>query len=578
MSAGAPAGGLRRAAPIAGVVLLALFAYGNSLSGPLVFDDLRNIRDNAAIRDLSTFLGPVGYRLYPNRFVGYLTFALNHAVGGNRPAGYHAVNLAIHLANALLVYALAMLATAAPALSRSRAAPLRRPLAFTAAALFATHPLGTQAVTYVVQRLTSLATMFYLASAVLYLSWRLRREESGRGGALRYLGVLALSLLAVRTKEIAFTLPLALVLLEWTLFPGGGFRRLLPVVPVGLVALLIPLTLVDFSAAGAATAGSAEGITRLKTDLGRLDYLRTQAVVVVEYLRLLAWPSGQSLDHDVAVQRSLAPRVLAGAGFLSGLAILAVALSRRAAPGAGRRPLDPAWRLVSLGLGWFLLTVLVESSVIPIVDLMYEHRAYLPSVGILLAFSALLALAAQRVAPAGAARVVTLAGLALALVLASLTLARNAVWQSEVALWADAASKAPAKMRPHLNLGSALVAARRLDEGVAALRRAVELDPSAAPARLALGTALHRTGRLAEAEASYREALRLAPGDPQARFNLAELLWSQGRRSEAVPLYREFLERAGPAESALRGVANARLASAGAAGGSPSLPEGRPAR
>jgi tetratricopeptide (TPR) repeat protein len=233
---------------------------------------------------------------------------------------------------------------------------------------------------------------------------------------------------------------------------------------------------------------------------------------------------------------------------------------------------------VALGIAWFLVTVLVESSVIPIVDLMYEHRAYLPSVGILVAASTALALAVQRLAPASAGRVLSLTGLGVALVLASATLARNAVWQSDVVLWADAASKAPAKFRTHLNLGSALVAAGRLDEGAAVLRRAVELDPSSATARVALGAAQHRAGRAAEAEASYREALRLAPDAAQARFNLAELLWSRGRRAEAVPLYRQFLERTGPAESAVRGVASARLAAAGAAGGTPPLPEEPPAR
>ncbi len=577
MSAGdAGSAALRRALPVLALVLLTLFAYSNSLGGPFVFDDFHNIRDNAAIRDLGSFLGPAGYRLQPNRFVGFATFALNHAVGGLRPAGYHAVNLAIHVTNALLVFALVLLALRAPALSTSRLVPLGTPLAFTAAAIFATHPLGTQAVTYVVQRLTSLATLFYLASVTLYLAWRLRREATGRGGALRYLGVLVLALLALRTKEIAFTLPAVLVLVELTLFPGAGWRRFLAVVPVAALALLVPLSLVDLHSAPLASLGAAEGVTRLKTGMGRLDYLRTQVVVVVEYLRLLAWPTGQSLDHDVPLERSfLAPHVLLRAALLLGLAALATALALRSAPGSRSRPLDPAWRLVALGIAWFLVTVLVESSVIPIVDLMYEHRAYLPSVGALVAASTTLALALQRLAPASAGRVLSLTGLGMALLLASATLARNAVWQSDVALWADAASKAPGKFRTVLNLGSALVAAGRLDEGAAVLRRAVELDPSSGTARVALGAALHRAGRAAEAEASYREALRLAPDDAQARFNLAELLWSQGRRAEAVPLYRQFLERTGPAESAVRGVAKARLGAAGAAGGSPPLPEER---
>ncbi|MGA8890355.1 MAG: hypothetical protein WB493_02215, partial [Anaeromyxobacteraceae bacterium] len=301
----------------AAVVLLGLAAYANSLHGAFVFDDLEQIVENPALRDLGSFLGPAGYRFLPNRFVGYVTFAMNHAVGGLDPVGWHVVNLAIHLANALLVWAFVRLAFRSPHLRGSALAPSADAVAFVAAALFVAHPLATQAVSYVVQRLTSLAALFYLAAVVLYLRWRLGTGR--RAGVALYAAVLVSALLAMRTKEIAFTLPVALALVEWALLDGGR-RRWLAILPVVLVALLIPLTLVDLGKPASGVFASADASTRVMAPAGRMDYLRTQAVVVASYLRLLALPVGQTVDHEVAIRRSwLAPDVAGSTLLLAAL-------------------------------------------------------------------------------------------------------------------------------------------------------------------------------------------------------------------------------------------------------------------
>jgi tetratricopeptide (TPR) repeat protein len=366
----------------------------------------------------------------------------------------------------------------------------------------------------------------------------------------------------VRTKEFTVTLPAAILLVEVLLFPPAGWRRFLPVLPVAAIALLVPASQLRLTPTGPSLVARAAEASRLQSTVDRIDYLRTQAVVVVKYLLLLVYPSGQNLDHDVALERSwLAPRVLASAGVLVALLALAVWLARRSAPGPGRRPLDPAYRVVSLGIGWFLLTNLVESSVIPIADLMYEHRVYLPSVGAFLAAATLLGLLLARWAPARTVRALVLVGTALALTLAAVTLRRNAVWESDVTLWADSASKSPGKFRPHLNLGSALVKEKRFEEGEAILRRAIEIDPGQPTAHTALGALFHRTGRLAAAEAEYRAALDLSATDFQALFNLGELLWGSGRRAEAGVIYSRYLEIAGEVRTRARDVAASRVQS-----------------
>jgi hypothetical protein len=286
---------------VAVVLLLGILAYSNSLHGEFIFDDLEQLSTNPAIRDLPSFLGPSGYRMLPNRYVAYASFALNHQLGGYAPFGWHVANLAIHLANAMLVWAFVQLAFRSPRLRTSALAPSSGAIAFTSAALFVTHPLATQAVSYVVQRITSLAILFYLLAVVLYLAWRVRQGPRGR--VALYAGVIVSSLLAIRTKEIAFTLPLALALVEWA-FLEGNRRRWLPILPVAALSLLIPLSLVDLGKPAGELLASADTMTRVQADLSRTDYLRTQSVVVARYLGMLALPVGQSLDHDVTTRTS----------------------------------------------------------------------------------------------------------------------------------------------------------------------------------------------------------------------------------------------------------------------------------
>jgi Tfp pilus assembly protein PilF len=569
-SPASPAGQLRGVlvrwawlAPVLGILVLGLFAYGNSLHGEFAFDDREQVRDNLVLRDLGAFLSPNGYRLYQSRFVGYATFALNYRLGGLDVFGYHLTNLIIHLLASLLVYRLVQLAFRTPLVRDSPLAHNARGVSFVAAALFATHPLGTQAVTYIVQRLTSLAALFYLLAVVLYLTWRLAEKSPGPRGwrrALLYAGVLLGSLLAVRTKEIAFTLPAALVLAELLFFPASGFRRWLPVVPVGAIALLIPSSWVDFRGPIADVAASADRVTRLLTPVSRLDYLKTQAVVVCEYLRLLVWPSGQNLDHDFPVYTSASePRVLFSLLVLCSLAALAIWLTRRTTPRPGHPSLDPAFRVVAFGIGWFFVALAVESSLIPIVDVIYEHRAYLPSVGLFAAAATLLGLLFLWVAPESARRATVLAGVALALVLGSVTMQRNAVWATAVTLWSDVVEKSPGKYRPHLNLGESFDAIRKYDDAELEFRRAIDIDPRSIRARTSLATVLQKSGRARDAEAEYRVVLRLDPDHFPAIFNLAELLWSSGRRDEAAAFYQRYLELSPAGSGSGRTIATARV-------------------
>jgi len=196
----AAARGSRRWIGIAGVLLLGALAYSSSLRGEFAFDDLPQIVQNPAIRDLGSFVGPGSRGILPNRYVAYLTFAMSYQAGGLDPFGWHLANLAIHLTSAVLVWTLVRLAFRTPRLRSSKLAPSSGAIAFAAAALFVAHPLATQAVSYVVQRITSLTTLFYLLARDLSAD----RARVILGDLLRFLAVAGID---QETVEEALELP-----------------------------------------------------------------------------------------------------------------------------------------------------------------------------------------------------------------------------------------------------------------------------------------------------------------------------------------------------------------------------------
>lgn len=522
------------------VALLGVLAYANAFHASFHFDD-GTFTDNPALRDLGAYLGG-GWRGWPTRAVAYLTFALDYRIAGYDVRWYHAVNLAIHLVNAGLVYALVRTAFGTPRLAASVLAPVAPAIAFVAAALFVAHPIQTEAVTYVVQRLASLATTFYVLAVLSWARWRLAGgdERARVRGAAWYATALVAAVAAMETKEIAFTLPAAIALWELSFHGRPDRVRLAAFVPVAATSLIIPLALLGTAEPIGHLLSEARQVTSVQTHMPRADYLTTQLVVVSKYLRLVAWPAGQDVDHDQAVYRSLAdPTVLACLSLLVALAALAAELHRRSSPSRGARAVDPAFRLVSFGIAWFFVAISVESSVIPIADVMFEHRVYLPSVGLFAAIATAGAFAARRLAGARAARATVAGGLAVASALAVVTLARNEVWATDVTLWSDAAAKSPAKARPHYNLGLALAAAHREREAIPELLADVRIDPGHAPAYEDLALAYEATGRADEAERWLLADVRLAPGRAEAHAALGELYLETGRAADAVdPLER----------------------------------------
>ena len=542
------------------ILAAGLAAYANGFTGAFQFDDLSSIVQNPHIRNLDL----AGYwNAFGLRIVGYLTFALNYRIGELDPTGYHAANIAIHLGCSLALFALCklLLSRAGELGCSPLSARASFAAAFTAALIFAVHPAGTQAVTYIVQRLASLSALFYLLSLLSYSLGRMRRI-SGLGNSWKYLlAAFVFAALAMLTKQNAFTLPASLLLLELMFFRqalGAKARGRSPLVAAGIL-LFLALPVACFIATGASLDELSE-LTRETDLLSRKEYILTQLSVVGTYLRLVVFPVGQRLDYAVAISGDLFEgRAIFFAILHAGIIAFALASIRRR-------------RAVSFGILFFYVALAVESGPIPIRDLCVEHRMYLPSAGILLALSALAWEGQERLnIPT---RAMWAAVAAIAIVLGIATHMRNEVWKTPERLWQEVLRYDPQSWRANYNLGKAFEAAGDLkaarehylasielwpttwaynnlgnvflragktDDAIAAYRKAIVRDYGFAPTHANLAVALEIEGKFEEARRANLDALKLDAGLAAARYNLGRLAMVEGDLPSAERELREAI-------------------------------------
>jgi tetratricopeptide (TPR) repeat protein len=523
------AAGSERSRWIDAVLLTAatLLVYAGIYNCPFMFDDYVEIVERSG-----ESLGAI-VRANPTRAFSYLTFWMNQALGGSL-AGYHAVNVALHAVNALLVLGILRVAR------RLRAPELPGWAPLAGALLWALHPLQTNAVTYLSQRIASLAALCVFGATFCYLRAREARLSDVTSGARRcagwYTGAFFFACLAAVSKENTAPLPVVLALGEWLLVGsaapegiGGRARLLAPfLITPTLLALRVHLVQVQVAAevarhewglgpTGHGYLGNYQG-WNFPT---RKEYLLTEPGVLWRYLRLWLLPINQVFDPLVIpVTRVTDPRAFVPASGLVALAALALAQARR-------RP------LVAFGVLWFFVTLAVESSIFPIADFMLEHRMLLPSGGLTIAALGLASPALVRHRRAGA-----LIAACLAIALGALTVARNRVWRDPIVFWSDNVSKAPGKLRGWLNLSDGYVRAGRFDLAEEALVRANEVFDRSPEVHSDLGAVRLRMGKMGAAEASLRRALKLNPLEAAAHYNLGTLLARTGRQAQAELEFR----------------------------------------
>lgn len=506
------------------IAFLCFVAYSNSFEGYFHFDDEFYITKNKIIKEPRYFLNPSDasdltqlweYHTLNMRYMGMLSFAINNYIHGTDVTGYHIVNFAIHLANAFLIYWLITATCMSPEI-RGRCTCIRPGLvAFFSALAFACHPIQTQAVSYLSQRFASLATLFWLSSVLLYGRSRLTAGTTLR--IILYFAALTTSVCAMKTKEISFTMPVVIIIYELLFFRGNAKKRFILLAPFVLIMLIIPLNLVlnheDFDD----IALSISEATRAQSEISRWEYFVTQTRVIPTYVRLLLLPVNQNLDYDYPLFSSMfGPSVLPYFLLMAALTFCIGILCLKTRDGNVRRE----FCLISFGFSWFIISLLVESSIIPTRDLIFEHRLYLPSAGAIMAMVVSAFVIGSGLRHGWRRKLFVGVMAVIVMLMLPATHMRNEIWKDETSLWEDVVRKSPNKPRGFVNLGKAYLEDGRLDSAISCLHTSLMLDPENAFAHNTLGLAYVQLNEIETGKIYYREALRLDPDYEEAMFNL----------------------------------------------------------
>ncbi|MBI4691015.1 MAG: tetratricopeptide repeat protein [Nitrospirae bacterium] len=476
-------------------------------------------------------------------------------------------------------------------------------IALFSALIFVSHPIQTETVTYIVQRFASLATFFYLLSLVMYIKFRIhdtkKMHDAGytiydkenhtscimnrescivsRASCIMYLASLFSAVLAMKTKEIAFTLPIVITLYEFIFFTDSRFRRILYLIPLLLSMLIIPLNFIGINNLASDFVGTGQ------TTMATWNYLFTQFRVIATYMRLFLLPVNQNLFYDYPLYNSfLEPAVILSLLFLlsifslgtylwvKGFKFLSTGKSPKrqrfqslkvlsAGESPGRQVSEESnnqlstikllnFKLISFGIFWFFIALSVESSIIPRNDFILEHRLYLPSIGLIIAFSTAIFYFASRITHyASQTRLLSLISrlsvpllLATAVIILSIaTYQRNTVWQTEVSLWEDTVSKSPKKAQANFALGNAYHSIGHEDKAIVSYRIAIKSNPYYIAAYKNLAISYISQGLFDEAIEQFQTAMRFMPKDNMdIYYNLGIAYHFKGAIDKAIDYYK----------------------------------------
>lgn len=524
------------------LLLTLLLVYSNSFQGEWHFDDFHNIVNNPCVH-------AQGLNDLPESFYGltceaedrkisrplvYASFSLNYLFGGTNVIGYHVVNFVIHFAAAFTLFLLIRVTLTLPTM-KGRYAAIAYPVALLSAFLWATSPLHVHAVTIIVQRMASMAGLFYVASIYFYAGAR----STGQGWrkTILYVSFGVSALAAFATKENTAVLPIAVLLYDLFFIQGlsaVSVKRTLKwtALPIAVV-IALGLIYTDFSL----QRGTYEAGVRPFTPWERF---LTQGRVLFFYVSLLLYPipSRLTLLHDIDISRSLIDpwtTLAAIAGIILSLS-LAILKARQ-------------YPLLSFAILFFFLNHLVEGTIIPL-ELIFEHRNYIPSMFFFVPIAVGMVNVLHYFSYSRKFQLFMAGGFALLLAFQGhATFERNEVVRSDVHLWLDNVQKSPHLSRPRINLGKHYYEAGMYEQAVREFEIAEELNRDTNLRQIGLASYglglyyLNQARDIDRAERQFIKALERFPGHPAAIVGLATVHLKRGDIEKAWALMKEHAPR-----------------------------------
>lgn len=513
------------------VVTAGIIVYSNSFSGVFLFDDYKTIIGVSSIRHV--FPWALTWRCITD-----LTFKLTYAIGGWNVAYYHAGNILIHILASLVLYGIVRRTLLMPAFFQKceHAAPW---LAFFTAVIWVVHPLQTESVTYLCQRYESMMGFFLLLTLYCFIRGI---ESDSRYKRLWHDLSLAACILGMGTKEVMVTAPVIVLLYDY-FYVAGSVKEIIHLrwrfhlamfCSLGVLFMTIFRTYLDF------TVGGSIMFTRMSS----WTYLLTEAEVIVHYLWLVFIPYSLCFDYSWPPVESVL-NVIPQGGLILGLLVLTIwAILQRKALG--------------FPFAWFFVILAPTSSFMPLGDMAFEHRMYLPLAGIVVFMVVSCYYGLQKIQLYNKRHFLTIASLItvsmVIIFFGILTIRRNTVYQSSEIMWRDIVKKRPQSIRAATNLARELLHTERNSEAEQVLRAllrklditdrtggtsAYVIAPSIlmhylSSAHDRLGIALLCSGKTGEAVLHFKKALEVRRNDGFARHNLGLALLISGKTNQAL--------------------------------------------
>jgi protein O-mannosyl-transferase len=421
-------------------LILAGVAYLPSLNGPLIFDD-----------HSLPFSDPNAARMPPRFWIGGVrpllmtSYWLNYKISGTETFSYHAVNLLLHAASAVVVFFLLQRLLKFAAIEKNASL-----FSLFGAGLFLLHPLQSESVAYIAGRSELVSGFFLLSAWLLFLN-----HFENKTTLATALKILLLAAAALLGKESAISLP-ALLLITDLYWNRASLRDTIQdrwklYAPILLGGIIAAIAIVRSLNKSPSAGLSLENVTPFR-------YALTECRSILTYLRLFLIPADQSGDWRISFYRSIADRD-------AWLYVLGILVLLGAITLSYRRSL-----LLSFGLLAFVVLLMPTSSVIPIKDALAERRMYVPIIGLILSLIAVLD--RYQLDPA----VLRIGVIAVLSVAAVLTFQRSQVWGDDIVFWQDVLKKDPGNRRAHLDLGTSYTGHQQFAEAIAQYEELDKMD------------------------------------------------------------------------------------------------------
>jgi protein O-mannosyl-transferase len=506
------------------IAVVGIISYINSFNNAFQFDDGYHILEGSKIKDIHNFTDLSHWKNIENRPLSFFTLAVDYSIakkdstGKPKVTGFHITNFIFHILASFISFLLCFEIMSLAIFDTNQTIKKYSVfIALFASFIFVAHPIQTQAVTYIVQRMAVMAGLFYMLSVLLYIKGRkihIKKIDNWKPYLLYSLSFIA-GILGFLSKQNALTFPLACILAEIFFI-----RNVKEEIDKKFLAFFASFVTILFF------FGLLYKGLPVEYPISRWEYLLTQFRVLVKYWQLIFVPINQHVDYYFTLSTTLWDlEELISLAFLIGTILFSVFLFKR------------QWYIVSFSIFWFYVTLSIESSIIPIRDFIVEHRLYIALLGYSFSLSYVIFyfLGRKRMRyPLVVLSVVTV-------IYVGLSINRNIVWSTPYTLWADSVTKSPKRERGWYWLALYYRDNKDIRNSLRCYNIAIECNPSFTLAYNGRGNVKVDIGDFQGALDDYNTAIRLDPKYAIAYYNRGIAYSNLNRLQEAIQDYNRSI-------------------------------------